>query len=356
MVKYISPIDPHVHLRGTEYLKNNFLKLGFQHARAVGLIAVLEQPNPEPQLIFQERVKSRLLQAEQFRGQIFHGIHIGLTNDENQVRKALMTSMQRAGRIYSDKTFYVHSTGDMGILDQEYQRYLWQIKAAIGYKGVSIGHMEAQEAFDKNQPFDPRNPVTHSLYQTEESELIQTERQLRNAIDVGFLGTFYAPHVSIPKTIDFLNAMKQKTLPFGIVIETTHHHIFLNIDAYKIHGNGIKMNPPLRTQKSQEAVLERVLAGQVDILATDHAPHPFADKFLTDKPKSGIQVIPFWPKGIEMLRKAGIEESTLENLLFYNANRIFQLNLSPIEVDVGYNPRLWDAYGYNPFSTIDGTT
>ena len=46
-MKYVSPIDPHVHLRGDEYT-TNFLEMGFDDARVVGLVAMIEQPNPQP--------------------------------------------------------------------------------------------------------------------------------------------------------------------------------------------------------------------------------------------------------------------------------------------------------------------
>jgi len=43
-ISYTRPIDPHVHLRGNEYLEYQFLKIGFRDALATGIISVGEQP------------------------------------------------------------------------------------------------------------------------------------------------------------------------------------------------------------------------------------------------------------------------------------------------------------------------
>ena len=113
----------------------------------------------------------------------------------------------------------------------------------------------------------------------------------------------------------------------------------------------------MRHKSSQEKVLERVLRGDVDVIGSDHAPHPFYLKNLRERgkiPPSGIPALLFWPKGIELLRKNGIKENVLDNIIFNNANRIFRLGLAPVKVQAEYNPYLWGAYGFNPFSRIDG--
>lgn len=349
MVEYLMPIDPHVHLRGEEYPDHNFLKLGFRDAQNVGLAAVLEQPNPTPWLTNLNTIKERIKQAEDYRGAVYHGIHTGLTNNPEQVRHALMCATNRIGRLNSDKTFYVHSTGNMGILDKDMQKHIWWIKSMTGYRGVSIGHFEDEDYF--NGEFNPDNPISHSERQTSESELMQVERQIRYARDMGFIGTFYIAHVSNPDTVDYVINEKKEPL-MNIVLEATFHHIFLNTDDYKIHGNRVKMNPPLRTPKEQERLLGYVLEGKINIIGTDHAPHPVERKD-SNEPPSGIPALPFWPRGIELLRENAIDEMLLEDITFNNANKIFGLNIKPKYTDVIYNPDLWNAYGYNPFSRID---
>jgi len=301
MVRYIKPIDPHVHLRGEEY-PTNYLELGFKDARAVGLAGLLEQPNPKPQLTSIDKIMTRLTEARRYSNGIHHSVHIGLTTDLTQVEHALGCVMSEEG-IVADKTFYVHSTGNMGILDPELQRRIWVIKGKLGYTGVSIGHFEDEGEFSSVK-FNPSQPFTHSVRQTAKAELVQVQKQIRNAVDANFTGVFYVAHVSNPDTVDYIEA-ERKRLPFEVVLEVTFHHMFLNTDDYRIHGNRVKMNPPLRYPVTQSDLLERVLRGKVQIIGTDHAPHP--DELKTgNNPPSGIPALPFWPRGIQLLRENGI--------------------------------------------------
>lgn len=352
MVKYLAPIDPHVHLRGEEYSDINFMRLGFRDARRVGLSGIIEQPNPRPQLIDEKTIYERGKQADRYGEDIIHRVYIGLTNDLSQVRKALtlvMKSKREGGIIVADKEFYSQSTGNMGILDPEVQKRIWKMKGEMNYDGVSGGHHEHEDYFIGE--FDPKHPISHSTRQNPESELIQVETQIRSAIDNKFRGVFYIVHASNPDTVSYIESVKQNT-PFPIVVEMTWHHMFLNTDDYKIHGNRVKMNPPLRSPELQAKNLEHVLNGKVDLIGTDHAPHPLKRKDSEDPP-SGIHELFFWTRGIELLRDLKINEKLLRKITFHNANDIFNLGISPREVDIEYDVELCNAYGYNAFSKFD---
>lgn len=350
-IKYISPINPHAHLRGTEY-SQPFMEWGIEDAIKVGLCHIIEMPNPTPNLVEKEVIQNRSLEgAKLTKGRIGHSIHPGITNDPQQVVRILEEVISNQGLV-SDKAYYAYSTGGMNLTNLDIQRWIWQKKGAMAYSGVSLGHFE-DEALWK-LPYDPQNPVTHSLRQTEESELVQVERQFKWAYDYDFVGTFYVCHCSSPSTVAFLHKMREtKKLPFGIVIEATWHHLFLNYDDYNIHGNLVKMNPPLRSPSSQASLLECCLKGEIGVIGDDHAPHPLEKKLDPFSPASGVPALPFWPKGIELLRKYGMKEPLLEDLLFINSNHIFGLQLPKKEVEVEYDPSLWVKYGYNPFSRID---
>src|SRR3989338_10994907 len=116
-------IDPHVHLRGEEYKGYEFLRKGFSDAKVVGIQAMLEMPNPTPNLISYDVCKKRYDEVDLYQNGVFHGINIGLTDNMDQVKEMLSLVMRsredrrrgNEGRITADKTFYVHSTGDMGI-------------------------------------------------------------------------------------------------------------------------------------------------------------------------------------------------------------------------------------------------
>lgn len=361
-MKYLSPIDGHLHFRGEEY-KNfsyngmNFMALGFRDAIAVGLRAGIDMPNPTPNLVTQEAADKRIELADKTNPSLenlYYGIHVGTTTDLNQVKwavNAAMKSRENNGRIHGVKDYYCHSTGNMGILDPEYQRKMWFTKVEEGFNGVNICHLEDQNCFLGE--FDYKDPITHSERQNPESELIQAERQIKNAKDARYKGIIVPAHTSNPDTIDyFLGEIRIGKLPFNIAIEMGWHHMLLNTDDYKIHGNRVKMNPPLRSPKLQERNLEHVLRGNVMMIGTDQAGHPL-DKKDSENPPSGIPAILAWPLGIAILRKNGINEDLLQRIIFHNANKIFNLNLQSKEVEVEYQPRLWKAYGYNPFSEVE---
>lgn len=361
-MEYTGIIESHSHLRGDEYT-TNFLKYGFLDLEAIGVVAVFEQPNPrftlpngeQLRLINEETLIIRQKQVEEAQKatntkHIKHGMHIGITNDFDQVKHALDLVMKNKYNLVSDKIFYVHSTGNMGILDEDYQRYIWMYKGKIGYNGVSIGHFEDEKAFTKID-FDPNMPITHNIKQNPESELIQIERQIKNAFDAKYRGIFYVAHVSNPDSIDYIDTMRSK-LPFEVVLESTFHHPLLNTIDVRKYGNLLKMNPPLRERVLQEALFERLLKGRIQIIGTDHAPHPYKNKTSNDPP-SGIQTFPFWPRFIEIARKNRMKESLLEDMTFNTPNRIFNLKLKKVKVRREYDPSLWEKYEYNPFEKFD---
>ncbi|MEK6898361.1 MAG: hypothetical protein AABX28_03320 [Nanoarchaeota archaeon] len=359
-MRYLSPIDTHVHFRGEEYKTHtynemSFMELGFWDAVDVGLIAVIDMPNPTPNLTTQKIIDKRIEFADLHNPRVNnlnYAVHAGLTNDLNQVRTIatfVQHSRETGIEVVALKEFFAHSTGDMGITDPEQQKAIWRELVSAGYTGPLVGHLEAEDKYTGE--FDYRNPISHSLRQNPESELIQAERQIRNARDAGFRGTFVSAHTSNPNTIDYVISERAK-LPFAVAVEMSWHHMLLNTNDYAIHGNRVKMNPPLRNPEMQERNLEQVLRGNVTMIGTDHAPHPLEKKD-SENPPSGIPTIPAWPLGIAMLRKHKINEELLQKITFYNANEIFFSGLlKPRMVEIEYNPELWDAYGWNPFSRI----
>lgn len=80
-----------------------------------------------------------------------------------------------------------------------------------------------------------------------------------------------------------------KSLGANIHAEATPHHFTLTEEAVIKHGTLAKMNPPLRTEADRMAIIEGLVDGTIDLIATDHAPHSTEDKSkpITEAP-SGI--------------------------------------------------------------------
>jgi len=368
MVEYISPIDSHVHLRWNEYgdVKPSFAELAFRDARAVGLAGIIGEPNTEPALTSWVVIKDYLEKMDEVRGDVYCGVNIAMTPNKDQQTTASFLIATPNNKIHCGKTYYVRSTGsgEIEITDSEDQKEFWnnmgRMSRGRALRGPYKGHLENGGMFGKIgnvKKFDASKPETHSLYQNPEAEVDEFEREFRNAYDGGFRGDFVVAHTSNYKTIDRGDELIEELKPeFKVYYETSFHHMFLNADDdYPIHGNDIKMNPPLRPRGMQKRLLDYVIAGRTHIIGTDHAPHTLEKKRHAERPASGIPAIAFWPKGIELLRKEGIDEEHLEELIFHIPNRIYRMGLKPRLVKVEYLPGLWKPYGMNGFSRVDGT-
>jgi dihydroorotase len=83
-------------------------------------------------------------------------------------------------------------------------------------------------------------------------------------------------HVSTEAAVRALREAK-KDCP-NITCETAPHYFALTSKALDKIGANAKMNPPLRTERDREAIIEGIADGTIDIIATDHAPHTSRDK------------------------------------------------------------------------------
>jgi dihydroorotase len=63
-----------------------------------------------------------------------------------------------------------------------------------------------------------------------------------------------------------------------VTAEVTPHHLVLTEDAIRTYDPNTKMAPPLRTKRDVEALIEGLIDGTIDCIATDHAPHALSEK------------------------------------------------------------------------------
>ena len=63
-----------------------------------------------------------------------------------------------------------------------------------------------------------------------------------------------------------------------ITSEACAHHLYFSDQDYITLGNQIKCNPAIKTAADREAILEAILDDRIDIIASDHAPHTWAEK------------------------------------------------------------------------------
>ena len=86
---------------------------------------------------------------------------------------------------------------------------------------------------------------------------------------------FHFQHVSLAESLTFIRMAKAEGLP--ITCETAPHYFALTEEEKSTNA---KMNPPLRTEKDRLAIIDGIIDGTIDCIATDHAPHEAAAKEL----------------------------------------------------------------------------
>ncbi|WP_052850633.1 dihydroorotase [Streptomyces avicenniae] len=89
-------------------------------------------------------------------------------------------------------------------------------------------------------------------------------------------GRLHVCHVSTAGSVALVRAAKAAGLP--VTAEVTPHHLVLGDEHAVRHGPAMKVNPPLRAAEDIAAVRAALRDGTIDIVATDHAPHPARTK------------------------------------------------------------------------------
>src|SRR5699024_10971460 len=79
-------------------------------------------------------------------------------------------------------------------------------------------------------------------------------------------------HGSTAGSVEIIRWAKSRGIT--VTAEVTPHHLMLTDELVRGYDPIYKVNPPLRTQKDVDALREAVADGTIDIVATDHAPHP----------------------------------------------------------------------------------
>ncbi|MFJ3203620.1 dihydroorotase [Streptomyces sp. NPDC086989] len=83
-------------------------------------------------------------------------------------------------------------------------------------------------------------------------------------------------HLSTAGSVEIVRWAKSRGI--DVTAEVTPHHLLLTDELVRSYNAVYKVNPPLRTERDVLALREALADGTIDIVATDHAPHPHEDK------------------------------------------------------------------------------
>ncbi|MBR2010200.1 MAG: dihydroorotase [Clostridia bacterium] len=168
---------------------------------------------------------------------------------------------------------------------------------------------------------------------TSESEYLQVARDIALAKETGC--AYHVCHISTKESVALIRQAKKEGV--DITCETGPHYLVLDDSCLQEHGR-FKMNPPLRDAKDREALVEGLLDGTVDMIATDHAPHASEEK------EKGLASSAFGVVGIEtafpvmytkLVKEGILSLDRLVELMCHNPRRRFNL-------PVGNDFTVWD--------------
>lgn len=337
--KIIAPgfIDMHVHLREPGFEYKETIESGCTAAAAGGFTAVCCMPNTNPTMDNAEVVKYvRAKAAEALDGLVdVHPIP-AVTKGREGKELSPMAELVECGAVgFSDDGNPVENAAVMRLA----------LEYAGMYEALIIQH--AQEMSLTKGGVMNEGAVSTAIGMSIMPSIAEDLVVARDLILVEYTGTrYHVAHVSTRGTIELIRQAKRKGLP--VTCEVAPHHFTLTDDAVRSFDTNTKMNPPLRTKKDVEAILEGLRDGTVDAIATDHAPHSFdekeveyinapfgivgletavglsATKLVANKVLTWMQLIEKFstaPRRLLRLPEIRMEEKTRANLTFINPEK-----------------------------------
>lgn len=317
-------IDAHVHLRDWGQSEKETLLHGMSIALFCGIDELFDMPNTSPPLTDRASVEKRIADAKRCGLPLRYHLYAGVTSDPKQIEEVVTLTREYPQEVIGLKMFAGHSTGNMGLTEGETQKMVYRTLASLGYEGVVALHCE-KESLLRPELEDPSDYSSHSLARPVEAEVASVADQIRYSEEVGFGGHLHICHLSSVSSLALVEEAKKKGR--RISCAATPHHLLLNCSDASDHMLYAKMNPPLRNEAEREALFSALLAGRIDWIETDHAPHTLADK------EGGASGIPGF-SGLLLLVKRLYESkcplSLMQSLLGGRVQEVFSLEKRPV--------------------------
>ena len=260
-------VDLHTHLREPGRENSETIATGSKAAARGGYVAVSAMANTLP-------VADTAAIVEQVRN---IGSNIGLVDvfPIGAVTKGLaghelsdigsMASSKARVRVFSDDGNCVWDPLVM-------RRALEYVKQ---FDGVIAQHAQEPRLTEKSQMNEGSISATLGLKgwpAVAEESIIARDILLANMVDA----RLHICHVTTRRGVEIIRWAKAQGMK--VTAEVTPHHLLLTDESASTFDPIYKVNPPLRTQDDVNALRAALVDGTIDIVATDHAPHPIEDK------------------------------------------------------------------------------
>lgn len=260
-------VDLHTHLREPGFENSETIESGSRSAAAGGYTAVHAMANTFPvadtagvvEQVFRIGRRVGLVEV-----QPIGAVTVGLAG-EQLAELGAMNDSAAGVRIFSDDGNCVHDPLLM-------RRALEYVK---GFDGIVAQHAQ-DPRLTKNAQMN-EGTVSSRLGLTGWPRLAEESIIARDIMLTELTQSrLHVCHVSTRGSVDLIRQAKAKGL--NVTAEVTAHHLLLTEDLAESYDPIYKVNPPLRRADDVTALREALIDGTIDVIATDHAPHPKESK------------------------------------------------------------------------------
>lgn len=305
--------DVHVHLRQPGFSYKETIKSGTQASAHGGYTTVFSMPNLKPVPDSAEHLKEQLDIIK--RDAVINVLPYGaITVGQNGEELSDMEGMAKDVIAFSDD--------GRGVQSEEMMKEAMLRAKALGK--IIVAHCEDNSLLHGGYIHDGVYASEHSHRGIcSESEWKPIKRDLELCRQTGC--AYHVCHISCKESVELIRQAKAQGI--DVTCETGPHYLILTDGDLKEDGR-FKMNPPLRSKEDRQALIEGVLDGTIDMIATDHAPHSQEEK------SRGLEKSAFGIVGIEtafqllythLVKKNIISLEKLVELLAVNPRKRFGL-------------------------------
>ncbi|MBM7504901.1 dihydroorotase [Agromyces aurantiacus] len=260
-------VDLHTHLREPGYEQSETVLTGTQAAAAGGFTAVFAMANTFPVADTAGVVEQELSLGEAAgyaTVQPIGAVTVGLKGEQLAELGAMAASRARV-RVFSDDGFCVFDPLLM-------RRALEYVKA---FDGVIAQHAQEPRLTQGAQMNE--GALSGELGLAGWPAVAEESIIARDVLLAEHVGSrLHVCHVSTAGSVEVIRWAKARGI--DVTAEVTPHHLLLTEELVAGYDPRYKVNPPLRRQEDVEALRAALADGTIDIVATDHAPHPVEAK------------------------------------------------------------------------------
>ena len=256
-------VDVHVHLREPGFSYKETVETGTAAAARGGYTAVCAMPNLNPVPDSLDNLKVQLSRIAE--GACIDVIPYGaITVGEQGEVLADMEAMAEYVAAFSDD--------GRGVQNEEMMRKAMMKAKELGK--IIAAHCEDNALLHGGYIHDGVYAKTHGHRGIcSESEWGQIARDLKLVEEIGC--AYHVCHISTKESVQLIREAKARGV--NVTCETAPHYLILTDEDLQEDAR-FKMNPPLRSKEDRAALIEGIVDGTIDMIATDHAPHSAEEK------------------------------------------------------------------------------